>query len=72
MVVQMISVGEETGAMDEMLVKISDFYDDEVEAAAESLTATLEPLMIAGLAAIVGGMVVALYMPMFKIFDLIQ
>jgi len=72
MVVQMISVGEETGALDEMLGKISDFYDDEVEAAAESLTATLEPLMIGVLGGLVGAMVVALYMPMFKIFDLVQ
>lgn len=72
MVVQMIGVGEETGAMDTMLGKISDYYDDEVEAAAESLTATLEPLMIAVLGGLVGAMVVALYMPMFKIFDLVQ
>jgi type IV pilus assembly protein PilC len=72
MVVQMIGVGEETGALDEMLGKISDFYDDEVEAATESLTATLEPLMIAVLGGLVGSMVVALYMPMFKIFDLVQ
>ena len=72
MVVQMIAVGEETGAMDTMLVKISDFYDDEVTAMAESLTAMLEPLMIGVLGSIVGGMVIALYMPMFKIFELIQ
>jgi type IV pilus assembly protein PilC len=72
MVVQMLAVGEETGAMDEMLVKISDFYDDEVTAMTESLTAMLEPLMIGVLGGIVGAMVIALYMPMFKIFDLIQ
>jgi type IV pilus assembly protein PilC len=72
MVVQMLAVGEETGAMDEMLVKISDFYDDEVTATTESLTAMLEPLMIGVLGGIVGAMVIALYMPMFKIFDLIQ
>jgi type IV pilus assembly protein PilC len=72
MVVQMLAVGEETGAMDEMLLKISDFYDDEVTATTESLTAMLEPLMIGVLGGIVGAMVVALYMPMFKIFDLIQ
>jgi type IV pilus assembly protein PilC len=72
MVVQMLAVGEETGAMDEMLVKISDFYDDEVTATTESITAMLEPLMIGVLGGIVGAMVVALYMPMFKIFDLIQ
>jgi len=72
MVVQMIAVGEETGAMDAMLEKISDFYDNEVEALAESLTAMLEPLMIAVLGGLVGAMVVSLYLPMFKIFDLIQ
>ncbi len=72
MVVQMLAVGEETGAMDEMLVKISDFYDGEVTATTESLTAMLEPLMIGVLGGLVGAMVVALYMPMFKIFELIQ
>ena len=72
MVVQMMAVGEETGAMDDMLMKISDFYDDEVTALTESLTAMLEPLMIGVLGGIVGAMVIALYMPMFKIFELIQ
>jgi type IV pilus assembly protein PilC len=72
MVVQMLAVGEETGAMDVMLVKISDFYDEEVTAMTESLTAMLEPLMIGVLGGLVGAMVVALYMPMFQIFDLIQ
>jgi type IV pilus assembly protein PilC len=72
MVVQMIAVGEETGAMDTMLGKIADFYDSEVTSASESLTAMLEPLMIGVLGGIVGGMVIALYMPMFKIFELIE
>jgi len=72
MVVQMIAVGEETGAMDTMLGKIADFYDSEVTATTESLTAMLEPLMIAVLGGLVGGMVISLYMPMFRIFDLIQ
>jgi type IV pilus assembly protein PilC len=72
MVVQMIAVGEETGALDTMLGKIADFYDSEVESTTESLTAMLEPVMIAVLGAIVGGMVISLYMPMFKIFDLIR
>jgi type IV pilus assembly protein PilC len=72
MVVQMIAVGEETGAMDTMLNKIADFYDSEVTAMTESLTAMLEPLMIAVLGGLVGAMVVALYMPMFKIFDLVK
>jgi type IV pilus assembly protein PilC len=72
MVVQMIAVGEETGAMDTMLGKIADFYDDEVTATTESLTAMLEPLMIAVLGGVVGAMVIALYMPMFEIFNLIE
>ena len=71
MVVQMIAVGEDTGALDAMLDKVADFYDQEVESTTESLTALLEPIMIAVLGALVGGMVIALYMPMFKIFDLI-
>ncbi|QBI21512.1 type II secretion system F family protein [Egibacter rhizosphaerae] len=72
MTVQMIAVGEETGAMDEMLEKIADFYDDEVATTTESLTAMLEPLMIMVLGGIVGAMVIALYMPMFEIFDLVD
>ena len=72
MVIQMIAVGEDTGALDSMLDKIGDFYDQEVESTTESLTALIEPLMIAGLGGIVGGMVIALYMPMFKIYDLIE
>lgn len=71
MVVQMMSVGEDTGALDTMLGKIAEFYDQEVEATTESLTALIEPLMIAFLGGIVGAMIVALYMPIFKIFDLI-
>ncbi len=72
MVVQMMSVGEDTGALDAMLLKISEFYDQEVEATTESLTALIEPLMIGFLGAVVGSMIVAMYMPIFKIFDLIQ
>ena len=72
MTVQMIAVGEDTGALDAMLDKISDFYDQEVESTTEQLTAMIEPLMIAVLGGIVGAMVIALYMPMFKIFDLIK
>ncbi len=72
MVVQMMAVGEETGALDGMLGKISEFYDQEVEATTEALTALIEPLMIAFLGAVVGSMIVAMYMPIFKIFDLIN
>jgi type IV pilus assembly protein PilC len=72
MVVQMMAVGEDTGALDDMLVKISDFYDQEVEATTEALTSLIEPLMIAVLGAIVGSMIVALYMPIFGVFNLIN
>jgi type IV pilus assembly protein PilC len=72
MVVQMMAVGEDTGAMDHMLQKIAEFYDQEVEATTEALTALIEPLMIAFLGAIIGSMIIALYMPIFKIFNLIQ
>jgi type IV pilus assembly protein PilC len=71
MVVQMMAVGEDTGALDTMLHKIAEFYDQEVESTTESLTALIEPLMIAVLGGIVGSMIIALYMPIFKIFDLI-
>ena len=72
MVVQMLAVGEDTGAMDAMLHKISDFYDQEVEATTEALTSIIEPLMIAVLGAIIGGMIIALYMPIFSVFNLIS
>ena len=72
MVVQMMAVGEDTGALDDMLHKISDFYDQEVEATTEALTSLIEPLMIAVLGSVIGGMIVALYMPIFKVFDLIK
>jgi type IV pilus assembly protein PilC len=72
MVVQMMTVGEETGALDTMLHKISEFYDQEVESTTESLTALIEPLMIAFLGGVIGSMIVALYMPIFKIFSLIS
>lgn len=72
MVVQMMAVGEDTGALDAMLGKIADFYDQEVEATTEALTSIIEPLMIGVLGGIVGFMVIALYMPIFGIFDLIQ
>jgi type IV pilus assembly protein PilC len=72
MVVQMLSVGEDTGALDTMLHKISDFYDQEVEATTDQLTALIEPIMIAVLGGLVGSMIIAMYMPIFKIFDLIK
>lgn len=72
MVTQMLSVGEDTGALDTMLHKLSDFYDQEVEATTEALTSLIEPLMIAVLGSIIGAMIIALYMPIFKVFDLIK
>ncbi|MGQ0846222.1 MAG: type II secretion system F family protein [Sporichthyaceae bacterium] len=72
MVVYMMASGEETGSLDEMLTKIGEFYDDEVEATTDALTALIEPIMIAILGTVVGGMIIALYLPIFKIFDLIQ
>ena len=72
MVVQMLSVGEETGAVDDMLDRVADFYDQEIEATVDALTSLLEPLLIVVMGGSVGGMVVALYMPMFNIINLIQ
>jgi type IV pilus assembly protein PilC len=66
MVVSMIAVGENTGALDTMLAKIADFYDDEVDAAVDAMTALLEPFMLVFLGGIVGGMVIALYLPIFS------
>jgi type IV pilus assembly protein PilC len=67
MVVQMISVGEQTGALDAMLGKIADFYDDEVDQAVSNMTQLLEPAMIAILGVLIGGIVIAMYLPMFKL-----
>ncbi|HVA61949.1 MAG TPA: type II secretion system F family protein [Mycobacteriales bacterium] len=71
MVVQMMSVGEDTGALDGMLAKIAEFYDQEVEATTEALTSLIEPVMIAVLGGIIGCMVIALYLPIFNIYNLI-
>jgi type IV pilus assembly protein PilC len=72
MVAQMIAVGEETGNLDTMLSKVADFYEDEVAAAIKALTSILEPVMIVLVGAIVGFIVIAMYMPMFKIYDAIK
>jgi type IV pilus assembly protein PilC len=69
MVTQMIAVGEATGALDDMLAKIADFYEEEVDAAVAGLLTLLEPIMIAVLGVVVGGIVIAMYLP---IFDLIS
>jgi type IV pilus assembly protein PilC len=67
MVVQMIGVGEQTGAMDQMLQKIADFYEDEVDSAVSSMTSLIEPIMMAFLGVVVGGLIVAMYLPIFKL-----
>jgi type IV pilus assembly protein PilC len=69
MVTQMIAVGEDSGALEVMLHKVSEFYDQEVEAMTEQLTALIEPIMIAVIGVLVGGMIVALYMPIFDIYS---
>jgi type IV pilus assembly protein PilC len=72
MVVQMVAVGEETGALDSMLSKIADFYEDEVEAAVKALTSILEPIMIILVGGIVGFVVIAMYLPLFRVYDQIK
>ncbi|MEX2458750.1 MAG: type II secretion system F family protein [Actinomycetota bacterium] len=72
MLVQMLAVGEETGAVDSMLEKVADFYDNEISATVEALTSLIEPIMIAVIGGMVGAAVVALYMPMFNLIELIQ
>jgi type IV pilus assembly protein PilC len=69
MVTQMIAVGEDAGSLEQMLDKIADFYEAEVESTTEALTSLIEPLMIAVIGVVIGGMIVALYMPVFSIFE---
>jgi type IV pilus assembly protein PilC len=69
MVVQMIGVGEATGAMDTMLNKIADFYEEEVDVAVDALTAMLEPIMMVVIGGIVGGLLIAMYLPIFAVGD---
>jgi type IV pilus assembly protein PilC len=71
MVVQMIAVGEATGSLDSMLTKIADFYDDEVETAVNAMTSMLEPLLMVFLGGVVGGMIVAMYLPIFQIGSIV-
>ncbi len=71
MVVQMIAVGEQTGALDSMLAKIADFYDEEVDTAVANLTSLLEPLLMVFLGVVVGGVVIAMYLPIFKLVSVV-
>jgi type IV pilus assembly protein PilC len=68
----MVAVGEDAGSLEVMLEKIAEFYDNEVESTTEALTSLIEPLLIAFLGVVVGGMIVALYLPIFKITSLIH
>jgi type IV pilus assembly protein PilC len=72
MVVQMIAVGEQTGALDAMLSKIADFYEDEVDEAVANLMALLEPMMIVFLGVVIGGIVISMYLPMFTLISAIE
>jgi type IV pilus assembly protein PilC len=69
MVTQMVAVGEETGRLDEMLSKVADFYDMEVENAVEALTSLLEPVMVVGIGGIVGSIVIGMYLPIFTVIN---
>jgi type IV pilus assembly protein PilC len=72
MVIQMINVGEKTGGLPDMLLKVSDFYDEEVDAAVDTLTSMIEPLIIVFLGVVIGGILIAMYMPMFSLADTVQ
>ena len=71
MVVRMVAVGEKTGELEKMLSKIADFYDEQVDAAVSGLTSMIEPLIIAFLGIVIGGIVIALFLPIFKITELV-
>ena len=71
MVCQMISVGESTGALDAMLVKIADFYDEEVDQAVDNLTSMIEPFMLVFLGTTIGGLVISMYLPIFKMAGMV-
>jgi type IV pilus assembly protein PilC len=72
MVAHIVRVGEETGELERMLTKVADFYEDEVDASIQSLTSIIEPLLMIMVGAIVGVIVIAMYLPMFKILTLIK
>jgi type IV pilus assembly protein PilC len=67
MVTQMVAIGEESGALDQMLGKVADFYEDEVDEAVKSLSSLMEPLIMVILGVLIGGLVVAMYLPIFKL-----
>ena len=69
MAIQMMSIGEETGELDAMMMKVADFYEDEVEQTIKALTSLIEPVMMVGIAGMVGTILLSMYLPMFAIFD---
>ena len=69
MAVQMVSIGEESGALDDMLSKVADYYEEEVDNSVDALTSLMEPMIMAFLGIVVGGLVVAMYLPIFKMGD---
>ena len=71
MVCQMIAVGESTGAIDAMMEKIADYYDEEVDQAVENLTTMIEPMMMVFLGVVIGGLVVSMYLPIFKMAGMV-
>jgi len=71
MVVQMVAIGEESGSIDAMLAKVADIYEEEVDNAVDALTSLMEPIIMCFLAVVVGGLVVAMYLPIFKMGDAI-
>jgi type IV pilus assembly protein PilC len=72
MVSQMIRIGEETGELEKMLGKVADFYEDEVDASISALTSIIEPIMMIGVGCMVGVIVIAMYLPMFKMLQLVH
>ena len=68
----MVKIGEETGELDKMLSKIADFYEDEVDASIQALTSIIEPILMIGVGIMVGTIVIAMYLPMFKLLTLIE
>jgi type IV pilus assembly protein PilC len=72
MVSQMVKIGEETGELDQMLGKVADFYEDEVDSSIQSLTSIIEPVLMIGVGAMVGTIVISMYLPMFKLLTLIK
>ena len=71
MVVQMVAIGEESGAIDDMLNKVAEWYEQEVDDAVESLTSLLEPLIMSILGVVIGGLVIAMYLPIFKMGEVV-